>query len=305
MPQQLLQMQIVLTLTTVQFPWTLTAAPLLILSTGLMAFTTETGSTLPSETILWRSPIPIRAPLFQSATISQPAVLAIASIVTPVNCFGDSSAAINLSVTGGIAPYSFSWSGGITAQNRANLFSGNYPVTVTDANTCSIANSILVRQPSALLSVVANVMNVSCFSGNNGAINVSASGGTPPYSFIWDGNDTVQNRSYLSTGTYNLTVADANWCSITNASLVSQPTAAVNISASISAVSCYSGNNGSIVLNVSGGTSPYSFDWGGGNHHAEQSKPGCRNLQRCRNRYKFVFCHDDCNYISTIKCVKC
>ncbi len=203
-----------------------------------------------------------------SATINQPsAPLSIDSfIVSNVLCYGASTGSISTVVSGGTSPYSFNWGGGITTQNRTNLPAGTYNITVTDANGCSASSSATITQPAAALSVsLGSTTAVSCFGGNNGAVNVNVSGGVTPYTFAWNDGPTTQNRTNLTTGNYTIVVTDSNNCTATLTATVTQPATALNVSVSSTTnVSCFNGNNGAINIGVTGGTTTYTYNWGGG-----------------------------------------
>ena len=200
-----------------------------------------------------------------SATITQPAAaLSASTSTTNVLCFGGNNGAITLSVTGGTTAYSFNWGGGVTTQNRTALSSGVYNVTVTDANACTTSTSATITQPAAALSASTSTTNVLCFGGNNGAITLTVTGGTTAYTYNWGGGVTTQNRTALTSGTYNVTVTDANACTTTTSATITQPAAALSASTSTTNVLCFGGNNGAITLTVTGGTTAYSFNWGGG-----------------------------------------
>src|SRR5262249_40166910 len=142
-----------------------------------------------------------------SVTITQPAAALSSSIgaVQSVSCFGGNNGSLNLNVSGGTFPYTFLWSNSQTTQQILNLTSGNYSVTITDANGCTTTQSGSVGQPAAALSSSASVtQQVSCFGGNNGAVNVTTTGGTAPYSFSWSNGAITEDINGLSAGTYNL-----------------------------------------------------------------------------------------------------
>lgn len=203
-----------------------------------------------------------------SATVNQPAAPLSVSIasVNNVSCFAGNNGAVSINAADGTSPYSYNWGGGITSQNRTGLVAGNYNVTVTDANSCIATASATLTQPSAALqAVVNNTTNVLCFGGNNGAINITTSGGTTSYTYLWNDAVTAEDRTTLAAGTYHLTVTDANSCTTTVSSVITQPAAPLNVSiSSISNVSCFGGSNGSINISAAGGTTPYSYNWGGG-----------------------------------------
>lgn len=198
-----------------------------------------------------------------SFTISQPAIMTVSNSNTNVSCFGGNTGAIDLTVSGGTSPYSYSWSNSATSQDISGLTAGSYSVTITDNNGCSQNSSYSITQPSAALSVSGTTTNESCNGGNTGAITLSVSGGTTPYSFLWNNGSTSQNLSNLTAGSYSVTVTDGNGCT-KNASFTITEPAAMSVTGTTTDVSCNGGNNGAINLTVSGGTSPYTYTWNNG-----------------------------------------
>jgi uncharacterized protein YjdB len=117
----------------------------------------------------------------------------------------------------------------------------------------------------SIITGVASQTNVSCFGGSNGAATISASGGTPGYTYVWTpSGGTAATATGLSAGTYSCTVSDAGSCSAVQVVTITQPGAAVGGSTFVSNVSCNGGTNGTINLTPSGGTPSYTFNWGGG-----------------------------------------
>jgi gliding motility-associated-like protein len=177
-------------------------------------------------------------------------------------CFGACDGSINVTVSGGFTPYRYTWSNGATTQNLSNLCAGAYSITVRDSIGCEKSDTIIISQPSVLSATVASTTNVTCNGQNNGAINLSVSGGTPGYTYLWSNGSTLQNISSLGAGNYSVTVKDANNCQVILSNiLVTQPNvlaASVNI---LTNVSCQGGSDGSITLNVTGGTTPYTYAW--------------------------------------------
>lgn len=194
------------------------------------------------------------------ATVSQPMALLAVTTATDDACFGASNGDVSLTVTGGTTPYTYVWSNGTTTQNLVNVAAGTYCVTVTDAHGCSTSTcTVVLENPEIILST--SVTNVNCNGGSDGAIELSVSGGTPAYSLtLWSNGKTTQDISGLAAGTYTVTVTDFSGCTRTTSATVTQPTAIV-LSATAVNVSCFGGANGSIDLTVSGGTSPYTYQW--------------------------------------------
>ncbi len=204
----------------------------------------------------------------QSAiSISQPAAaLSVVPSASEVNCFGNATGAINLSVNGGTGPYTYAWSNGSTNQNQSGLAAGNYTVTVTDAKGCtSTQAAIAVTQPSAALTSGTSVSNVNCFGNSTGSVTLTVNGGTSPYTYVWNNGATTQNLSNIAAGTYSVTITDAKGCTSTqNAISVTQPSAALTSSASATNVNCFGDATGAVNLTVNGGTTPYSYNWSNG-----------------------------------------
>ncbi|KQS91786.1 T9SS type A sorting domain-containing protein [Chryseobacterium sp. Leaf394] len=198
-----------------------------------------------------------------NVTVTQPSTVSGTTIVTNVLCNGGSNGTINLTPTGGTAPYTFNWGAGVTTEDRTGLGAGNYSVIITDSKGCTGTVNVSITQPSAV-SGTAVVTNVSCNGGSNGAINLTPSGGTAPYTFNWGGGVATEDRTGLTAGAYSVTITDSNGCTGTVTVSVLQPTSAVSGSTVVTNVACNGGSNGAINLTPIGGTAPYTFNWGNG-----------------------------------------
>ncbi|OFY36674.1 MAG: hypothetical protein A2W91_03815 [Bacteroidetes bacterium GWF2_38_335] len=198
-----------------------------------------------------------------TVTITQPAALS-ASITGSTNptCFGYTNGTATVSVSGGSPAYSYMWSGGGgTGSTASGLAAGTYTVTVYDSHSCSLTRTVTITQPTAL-AASATSTPVSCFGGSNGTATVTASNGTPGYSYLWSGSGgSSTTASGLTAGTYTVTVTDANNCTVTANTTITQPTALSSSTLVNGNVSCFSGANGSATASGSGGTSPYSYLW--------------------------------------------
>jgi len=203
--------------------------------------------------------------IIDSVTIVDPLAISDTISVLDVSCFGGDNGVVNLSVSGGTAPYSFLWSNADSTQNISGLTIGQYTVTITDANNCNGTSVAIISQPSsAVTSQVNNQIDVSCFSGSDGSADILVSGGTSPYSYQWSTGSNSQNVSNLIAGQYFVTITDSNNCLITDSVLISQPTSiASQVNNSID-ISCFNGDNGSIDIDVFGGTTPYTYLWSNG-----------------------------------------
>jgi hypothetical protein len=199
-----------------------------------------------------------------NATVTQPASnVSGTTVVTNIACFGGSNGAINLTPSGGTPGYTFNWlPSGPTTEDRTGLTAGTYTVQITDANGCAKNVNITVTQPSSNLSGTTVLTNVSCFGGSNGAINLTPSGGTGPYTFNWlPSGPTTEDRTGLTAGTYSVQITDANGCTANVNATVTQPSSNVAGTTVVTNISCFGGSNGAINLTPSGGTGPYTFNW--------------------------------------------
>lgn len=208
-----------------------------------------------------------------TVTIFQPpAPLTLTTTQSNVQCFGGSNGSIDLTPSGGTPVYYYTWNNGATTQDLSGLAIGTYTVTVHDANGitggCAATTSITISQPTTPLSLTSTQVNVSCNGGSNGAINLTPSGGTPNYSYLWNNGATSEDITGLTVGTYTVTVNDANGssggCSATTSIIITQPATAVALSTTQTNVLCYGGSTGAIDLSVIGGTAPYSYSWSNG-----------------------------------------
>ncbi|MBK6996382.1 MAG: SprB repeat-containing protein [Lewinellaceae bacterium] len=145
-------------------------------------------------------------------TITEPPVLSLSETNVDVLCYGNSTGSIDLTVTGGTSPYTYSWTGGATTQDRTNLAAGTYTVTVTDANSCTKQLCYDNRTFGFLLS---RTKTDACYGNSNGAIDLTVTGGTSPTPTTGAAASQTQDRTNLAAGTYTVTVTDANSCTKT------------------------------------------------------------------------------------------
>ncbi len=132
---------------------------------------------------------------------------------TDVDCFGNANGSATVTATNGTPPYSYLWSTGATTQSITGLPAGTYTVTVTDenGNGCEVNGSVTISQP-ALLSLSATAIPESLPGAGDGSIDLTVSGGTTPYSYLWSNGETTQDIQNLTAGTYTVTVTDENSC---------------------------------------------------------------------------------------------
>ncbi len=130
---------------------------------------------------------------------------------TDVSCYGEATGSAMASASGGGGNYSYSWSDGTEGPENLNLTAGTYTLTVTDANNCSSVASVEIEQPDPI-NINRSTENAFCPDIADGSISVSAEGGVPPYSYLWQTGSTDRTLNDLLPGTYDLLVTDNNNC---------------------------------------------------------------------------------------------
>jgi hypothetical protein len=193
-------------------------------------------------------------------------MVAAATVNNQVSCNGGSDAQATVTQTQGTAPISYSWSDGQNTALAVGLAAAVYTVTVTDVNGCTASSSVTITEPiSALSALVTGVSNPLCNNDNNGSITVNAFGGNPNYTFdLGNGPQSVGIFTSLSATTYTVTVTDANGCTTTLSSGLSNP-APISTSASISnAIACNGGSDGAATASAFGGTGGFAYVWSNG-----------------------------------------
>ncbi len=180
-------------------------------------------------------------------------------------CYGETG---NLALSG-IGTSSFVWeNSNTTLTERTNLSAGNYAVTITNS-TCqrSFATTIAEKEQ---ITVSETIDNLACNGDNSGRISLAVSGGTSPYSYIWNNDAETASIENLAAGDYSCTVSDRNSCSATNSYTVSQPEILL-AQANPTDITCYGATNGAISLTVTGGTSQYTYHWNDNNEGANRT----------------------------------
>lgn len=168
---------------------------------------------------------------------------------------------IDIAMSGGAAPYSFTWLPNVSATSSAkNLASGTYSITVVDGNQCYKTIHVDLPDSGNLDVTVSNLNDVSCFAGNNGAAIATATGGNRPYSYAWSSaGGNMATNSNLAAGNHTVIVTDANGCKAIGSTTIRQPPA---LSSSIKRQNTFCGDdNGNASVVVNGGTGPYQYTW--------------------------------------------
>ena len=203
--------------------------------------------------------------LSDSLEIKEPLVpLTLATGVTNVLCYGDSTGSAWVSASGGTGPYVVLWSANnATNDTLTGIPSGTYSVTVTDSVGCSATQIITVQQPQLPLTITTISQSALCFGTNSGTAAVIVQGGTGPYSIMWSDtlSSTTTSITQLYSGWYFVNVTDLNGCSILDSVFVGQPSSSLSIQSGTTSVGCFGSATGSAWVSANGGTAPYTYFW--------------------------------------------
>lgn len=214
-----------------------------------------------------------------SVTVTVPPAVSVTRALVEPSCFGLANGSITITASDGVAPFEYSINNGtnyFTTNVFTGLSSGIYTLRARGANGCeSAAQVINLTQPSPVGGTIATLPTFSCFSpGNGGTINLTPSGGTPPFSYSWRDNttntviSTAEDAPFalgsLLSNTYTVTITDSRGCVGTRTTpTITQPAQLIS-SAVKTDITCFGASNGSVNLTVTGGTSPYLYAWNNG-----------------------------------------
>ena len=192
-------------------------------------------------------------------TLDEPDEIIVDVEKSNLSCYDANDGIIDLSVTGGVAPYTYSWSDLGNGAQRSNLSAGVYKVIITDSNQCVKEIEIEIEN-APLFDIESQVTNISCFGANDGIINLTLLGGIGNVSISWSDDPSAGlNRNNLSPGVYSVIITDESGCVINEEFTIIEPQE-IEISGIITnAEDCDNPNSGSIDLQVSGGNPPYLF----------------------------------------------
>ncbi|RMG82216.1 MAG: hypothetical protein D6714_11710, partial [Bacteroidetes bacterium] len=200
--------------------------------------------------------------IVETITINQPPPLTINMNAQPAGCTTNNGTA-TANVSGGVPPYMYAWNTGATTQTITGLAPGTYSVTIQDANYCTKSATVTVGGGTNF-NVSINAGSVTCPGGNDGFAFAMPLGGLAPYSYQWNTGATGSMINGLPAGNYAVTVTDANGCSGSANTTISQPP---NIVLSVNSTNetCAGAHDGTASANVlSGGTPPFSYQWNTG-----------------------------------------
>ena len=179
-------------------------------------------------------------------------------------CAGDATGSATVDIAGGKGPFTYAWSNGLTTEAAEGLTAGAYSVTVTDALGTTSLFTTEITEPDPM---VVNVAVTAAATANNadGSASVEVTGGAGEYTYAWDNGSTAATAEALAAGAYTVTVTDANGCS--NTAMVTMTEDIVPLSISIEQqgdILCAGEQTGGLLVDVTGGKSPYTYSWADG-----------------------------------------
>ena len=149
-----------------------------------------------------------------TVSVTTGAGLNVTTSGTDASCNGvaDGTASVTASGTG--APFTYSWSNGDSVTNLSGLAAGTYYITVSDVGGCSVTDSVIIAEPTAVVPVIANQVDVMCVGAATGILTATASGGSPGYTYALDAGPSTNESTFggLTAGPYTITATDLNGC---------------------------------------------------------------------------------------------
>jgi hypothetical protein len=160
-----------------------------------------------------------------SVYVDAPAPVVVIGHALNVKCAGGKSGSILLSVSGGVAPYNYMWSTGAAGPAIGELNGGVYTATVTDFNGCSSVHVYTISEAASPLILNGVITQATDPNTADGSIDLTVTGGVPPYSFTWSNGASTEDIGSLLSGAYLITVTDANGCTAASTFILGGPTA--------------------------------------------------------------------------------
>lgn len=199
-------------------------------------------------------------------TITEPDELLANASATAESFSGANDGTATAEPEGGTGSYTYEWSNSETTQTITGLSTGNYTVTVTDANNCTTVETVTVASfDCAAFTVSISSNEPNCNGAATGSATAEPSGGTSPFTYAWSNGNMEATANNLEAGTYSVTIFDANDCEIVgNVTLGEPPVLGLMVSSTSSAL-CNGDANGSASLSANGGTPGYEYEWPDGN----------------------------------------
>lgn len=196
----------------------------------------------------------------ESVNITEPSTILPSFSTIGNSCFGGSTGSATLTPIGGTSPYTYVWSTGATTSFITTQMAGVKTVTLTDANGCTQINTVTITQPATAVASSTSAINILCNGGSTGTGTITASGGTSPYTYLWNTSATTSVITGQMAGVKTVTITDLYSCKKITSLTITQ-SAAIAISTTVTNVLCNGGSTGAASVTPSGGISPYTYLW--------------------------------------------
>ncbi len=197
-----------------------------------------------------------------STTVGNTGGLTATASGVNITCAGAGNGSVSVAINGGNSPFTYLWNTNQTTATINNAAGGTYTVTVTDASGCVDVASTSIFEPNNLFALL-NANDATCGQTNGDASVINITGGTPPYTYVWNTGVSDAPISGVAAGTYTVTLTDANNCTDVSSVTVSAGSRAT-LSFTSTDVGCAGVNDGTASVSATGGTSPYSYEWSNG-----------------------------------------
>ncbi|MBI3510676.1 MAG: PKD domain-containing protein [Bacteroidetes bacterium] len=192
-----------------------------------------------------------------------------------VSCNAANNGSATVTPSTGTPPYTYSWNPSAqTTQTATNLGPGTYTCTVTSSDGCTTTVTVTITEPPAL-TLASTGLSTTCSANCDGQLVVIPTGGTQPYTFLWNTGCATASCTNNCAGNYTVTVTDLNGCTQTSTTTITSPPP---ITAAMSSTTAHCNNpDGSATVNASGGTGAFTYSWapsGGNAATANNLTPG-------------------------------
>lgn len=193
-------------------------------------------------------------------TLDDASEIVLTETITSPTCSNTEDGSVSIGITGGSGNYVIEWSTGDTSLTVDNLTGGTYSITVTDGNECTAEQQIVVIAPP---EIDPNVMTMDESSNgeNDGSATADPMNGNAPYSFLWSTGDTTEMIENLAPGSYDLTITDANGCTVEETVVINSGDCNIESDVDIQDISCFGLNDGTITVTLTGAVNPISYIW--------------------------------------------
>ena len=198
-----------------------------------------------------------------AATVVQNPPVAANIAVTHISCFGLQDGSLTAAGNGGNGVFTYIWNTNDSTATIQNLGLGSYAVTVSDGHQCTATATAVIVQPP-VLAANATATPMSGANTNDGSVQAAPTGGTAPYTYLWNTSDTTASVTNLGAGTYTVAVVDARGCAAVESVVILAGNCGISVNYETVKPLCHGEANGSITAVLSGGTGPFTFAWSSG-----------------------------------------